>query len=163
MKSSQELQQSEPPDHAKVAFHPPLLLALAIVVGFLARRIAPLYFLPGILSLSFGPIVTAVSFGIFFWAVFTMRRGDASIPTNKPTNAIVIRGPFRFSRNPIYLAMIMLQFGTGIWSNSLWFFGLAALTAALLSWGVISPEEKYLEGKFGIEYSSYKARVRRWI
>ena len=92
-----------------------------------------------------------------------MRRGDASIPTNEPTAAIVVRGPFRFSRNPIYLAMLLLQLGVGIWANSLWFFGLASLFVMFLWWGVISREERYLERKFGAEYVSYKAGVRRWL
>ena len=58
-----------------------------------------------------------------------MRAGDASIPTNRPTNAIVRGGPFRFSRNPVYVAMLLLQVGVGIWANSLWFLGLAAISA----------------------------------
>ena len=153
----------EPPDHAGVAFHPPLLLALVLVVGFLARRPVPLNFVSCALSMSIGPIVTAASFGGFFWAVYTMRTGDASIPTSKPTNAMVFRGPFNFSRNPIYLSMLLLQVGISIWANSLWFLGLAVVTAVLLWWGVISREERYLEHKFGAEYLSYKRHVRRWF
>jgi protein-S-isoprenylcysteine O-methyltransferase Ste14 len=92
-----------------------------------------------------------------------MLRGHASIPTNKPTDAIVVGGPFRFSRNPIYSSMILLHVGAGIWTTSLWFFVLAAISAALLTWGVILREERYLERKFGDGYLSYKSRVRRWI
>ncbi len=113
--------------------------------------------------MSIGPIVTAASFGWFFWAVYTMRTGDASIPTSEPTNAIVVRGPFRFSRNPIYLSMLLLQVGISIWANSLWFLGLAVVSAVLLWWGVIVRKERYLAHKFGAEYLSYKGRVRRWL
>ncbi len=146
-----------------MAFHPPVLLALVLVVGFLARWLVPLNFLSPSLSMSVGPVVTAGSFGWFFWAVYTMRAGDASIPTSEPTNAIVARGPYGFSRNPIYLSMLLLQVGIGIWANSLWFLGLAVVSAVLLWWGVISREERYLERKFGAEYLSYKGRVRRWL
>ena len=59
--------------------------------------------------------------------------------------------------------MILLQLGTGIWANSMWFLLLAAASAGLLMWGVISREERYLERKFGERYSLYKADVRRWI
>ena len=163
MSSTQEPQRTEPPDHAGVAFHPPLLLALVLVAGFLARRPVPLNFVSCVLSMSIGPIVTAASFGGFFWAVYTMRTGDASIPTSEPTNAMVVRGPFKCSRNPIYLSMLLLQVGISIWANSLWFLGLAVVTAVLLWWGVISREERYLEHKFGAEYLSYKGRVRRWF
>ncbi len=91
-----------------------------------------------------------------------MHRGNASIPTNEPTNSLVFTGPFSFSRNPIYLGMVSLLLGVGIWANSLWFIGLAALAVVLLSWGVISREERYLERIFGEEYLTYKRQVRRW-
>jgi len=110
-----------------------------------------------------GPAIVALAFAIFFWAARTMRRGHASIPTNTPTDAIVTGGPFRFSRNPIYLSMILLQLGVGAWTTSLWFFVLAAISVGLLTWGVILREERYLEQKFSNEYVSYKSRVRRWI
>ena len=163
LNDAQGSQRSESSDHAGVAFHPPLLLMLALLVGFGARWIIPFEWMPGALSVFIGPAVTAGSFGLFLWAVYTMRAGDASIPTSQPTNAIVSRGPYRFSRNPIYVGMVLLQAGVGIWANSLWFLGLAAISAMLLSWGVISREEQYLERKFGEEYLAYKARVRRWI
>ena len=82
MNDAQESQRSEPVDHAGVAFHPPLLLALALLIGFGARWIVSLEWVPGALAVFVGPAVTAVSFGLFFWAAYTMRAGDASIPTN---------------------------------------------------------------------------------
>ncbi len=150
-------------DHASVAFHPPLLLLLAIVAGFLARWILPVSVLPQAPARLIGPVVAGASFGLFLWAVFTMRSGGGSIPTHTPTDVIVSRGPYRFSRNPIYLAMILLQVGIGIWANSPWFFALAILSALLLRWGVILREEQYLEHKFGDGYIAYKAQVRRWL
>ena len=156
-----EMQQT--PVHAGVAFHPPFLLALCIAAGFGARWLIPLTFVPTGVSTRVGPVVTTLSLGIFSWAVYAMRSGGASIPTGEPTDAIVVRGPYRFSRNPIYLAMLLLQIGFGIWANSLWFIALAAISGVLLWWGVISREEEYLDQKFGAEYVSYQSRVRRWI
>ena len=150
-------------DHAGVAFHPPLLLVASLGVGFLLRWLAPLPVLTSKVFVMSGPAIVVLSFGIFFWAASTVLRGHASIPTNKPTDAIVAGGPFRFSRNPIYLSMILLHIGVGAWTKSLWFFVLAAISVALLTWGVILREERYLERKFGDEYLSYKSRVRRWI
>ena len=109
-----------------------------------------------------GPIFVAASFGIFLWTTYVLHRGGASIPTNEPTDALVVKGPYRFSRNPIYLSMVSLLIGVGIWANSLWFIGLAVLAVVLLNWGVISQEERYLGRKFGSEYLNYKKRVRRW-
>ena len=125
------------------------------------RWFVPFNFLPRVLSTNVGPIVTAISIGLFLWAVYTMRAENASIPTSEPTDFIVGRGPFKFSRNPIYLSMLLLQVAIGIWTNCLWFFGLAAIAAVLLGWGVISREESYLERKFGSEYLDYNRRVRR--
>jgi protein-S-isoprenylcysteine O-methyltransferase Ste14 len=151
------------PDHAGVAFHPPLLLGICLLSGFVLRWLAPATFLAASVATLAGPIITAVSLGLFAWAAVSMRGGGGSIPTGEPTDAIVARGPYGFTRNPIYLAMLLLQVGVGLWANSLWFIGLAAVSAALLSWGVIAREERYLEGKFGSEYSDYRARVRRWM
>jgi protein-S-isoprenylcysteine O-methyltransferase Ste14 len=151
------------PDHAGVAFHPPFLLAGALLLGFLIRQIVPLGFLPSGVSGSIGPVVTAAAFGLVLWAIFTMRAGHASIPTGEPTDAIVKSGPYRFSRNPIYVAMLALQLGVGVWTDSLWFLALAGVSAILLWWGVISREERYLERKFGADYLVYRDRVRRWL
>ena len=155
--------EAEPPDRARVAFHPPLLLLAALGVGFLLRWLAPLSIPLTTVPTPIGPAIVALAFAVFFWAVGTMLRGHASIPTNRPTDAIVAGGPFRFSRNPIYASMILLQIGVGAWTQSLWFVVLAALSVARLTWGVISREETYLGRKFGDEYLSYKSRVRRWI
>lgn len=150
------------PDHANVAFHPPVLLFAAIVLGMLARWFLPLEFLPQSWASLAGPAVTMLSLALFAWAVTTMRLAGASVPTDEPTERLVFGGPYRFSRNPIYLSMALLLLGIAIWSNSAWFLLLAALDSALLNWGVISREERYLERKFGAAYSEYRGRVRRW-
>jgi len=156
---SDHLQQ----DHAGVAIHPPLLLALCLGAGFLARRLLSLSFVSAGASALAGPVLTGGSLALFAWAVLTMRRAGGSIPTNQPTDTIVVGGPYGYSRNPIYLSMLLLQIGVGLWANSLWFFGFAAIAGFVLAWGVIAREERYLERKLGSEYTSYRARVRRWI
>ena len=133
---------TEAPDHPGVAFHPPVLLLLALLLGVGARWLTPLRFLPDVAAIPAGPVVVTMSLGWFIWAVVTMRRAGASIPTYEPTEAIVERGPYAWSRNPIYLSMVALQVGVWIWANSMWFVGLAAVSAWLLWWGVISREER---------------------
>ena len=150
-------------DNAGVAFHPPVLLLVALFLGFGARWVTPLRFLPAEATAPLGSIIVATSFGWVIWAVVTMRRGGASVPTSEPTETIVMRGPYRWSRNPIYLSMVALQLGVGVWANSAWFLPLAFVSAGLLWWGVISREERYLEKKFGNAYREYKAGVRRWL
>jgi protein-S-isoprenylcysteine O-methyltransferase Ste14 len=151
------------PDHAGVAFPPPLLLLVSILAGFLLRWVVPSAFLPTAAAQIFGPALTAMSFGLVGWAMFTFRRGGASVPTSESTDVIVSGGPYAFSRNPIYLSMVLLLLGLGVWSNSLWFLALAAIAALLLTYGVIIREERYLGGKFGAEYEAYRNRVRRWV
>jgi protein-S-isoprenylcysteine O-methyltransferase Ste14 len=149
-------------DSAEVVFHPPLLLLGSVGLGFAMRWLIPAEFLPREWTPIGGPLLVAASLGVFFWAGITMRREGASIPTGESTNSLVTRGPYRFSRNPIYLSMVCLLMSIGIWANSVWFVGFAASTVALLNWGVISREELYLVRKFGEEYATYKRRVRRW-
>jgi protein-S-isoprenylcysteine O-methyltransferase Ste14 len=136
---------------------------LALAAALLLRQLFPLGFLPEGFPAGIGPGVVVASFGMFFWAVATMRLGRASIPTHKPTETIITGGPYRFSRNPIYVSMLALQVGVALWANCAWFLVFAAASAALLFWGVVAREERYLERKFGNEYTSYKAHVRRWL
>ncbi len=153
---------TESPDHAGVAFHPPVLLLGLIVLGFGARWLVPAEFLPGTWAVSAGPILVVSSLALFVWAILAMRSGGGSIPTGEPTDSIVIAGPYRLTRNPIYLGMMGLLLGIGVWANSLWFVAFVPIGIAFFNWGVISREERYLERKFGDAYLGYKRRVRRW-
>ena len=163
MASPDEIKNDNLPDHANVAIFPPLLFGLSLVAGFGLRATFPLPFLLDRLAWIGGPFIVGVALIFAGWAVRTMRAGGASIPTGEPTDVIVQDGPYRYSRNPIYLAMVMSLVGIGVWANSLWFVGLAIVSGALLSWGAISREEAYLQRKFGDRYSAYKASVRRWM
>ena len=81
----------------------------------------------------------------------------------KPTTAIVRTGPYRFSRNPIYLAFSLLQLGIAVWVNSWWLVATLAAAIAIIHYVVVPQEERYLEARFGAEYPDYKASVRRWL
>jgi antibiotic biosynthesis monooxygenase (ABM) superfamily enzyme len=87
----------------------------------------------------------------------------AAIPGNRPTTAIVRVGPYRFSRNPIYLAFTLFQIGLSFWVNSLALLATLIPVVALMSLIVIPREERYLEARFPSEYLPYKASVRRWL
>ena len=97
------------------------------------------------------------------WAIAHFRpRGQDEKPWT-PTTAIVGAGPYRFTRNPMYLAMVLLCVGVGIFVASEWILALTPLCALALWWFAIRPEEAYLEEKFGEGYLAYKRRVRRWL
>jgi protein-S-isoprenylcysteine O-methyltransferase Ste14 len=72
-------------------------------------------------------------------------------------------GPYRFTRNPIYLAFSLLQLGLSFWVNSVALVITLAPAVALMSFVVIPREERYLEARFPVEYLPYKASVRRWL
>lgn len=150
-------------DSADVAFHPPLLLLGLLVAGSLLWRTSPLSFLPNSASRILGPGITGASFILFWWSVLTMLRAGANLPTHKPSTVMVSHGPYRFSRNPIYVAMLVLIIGIACWLNSAWFLIVAPVFVGLISSGVIVREEQYLSGKFGSAYDDYRARVRRWL
>jgi len=154
---------NQPRDRAAVAFHPPALLLVCIVGGFIERLLIQAPFLPPDLVQPIGLPIVALAFVVFGWAVVTMRRHGASIPTHTATDAIVAEGPFRISRNPIYLSMMLLLVGIGCWANSIWFLLWTVLAVVLLTVFVIKPEERYLEGKLDERYLRYKRQVRRWI
>jgi len=110
-----------------------------------------------------GTIVTVLAIALFVSAVRTLRAAGTPIPGNRPTTTIVRTGPYRFSRNPIYLAFSLVQLGLSLWVNSLVLL-ITLIPAVALMWLVVIPrEERYLEARFPSEYSPYKASVRRWL
>ena len=98
---------------------------------------------------------------LFVLSVREFRRAQTPIRTRKPVTKVITTGPYRFTRNPIYLSFTLLQLGLGLWANSAWVVGLLIPTLALMS-GVIAREERYMAQKFGDEYLQYRATVRRW-
>lgn len=97
------------------------------------------------------------------WAFLTMRRLGTTANPKKPSEALITDGPFRISRNPIYVAMTGLYMGLAFLLNSAWPVMLFVPLLMLMQWGVILREERYLFRKFGNEYTAYRSRVRRWL
>ena len=104
-----------------------------------------------------------VAVALFCYSVAKFRAAGTPVPARKPTTAIVRAGPYRFSRNPIYLAFSLFHLGIALWMDSLWLLATLVGAVALVDSIAIRREEQYLEQKFGAEYLDYKARVRRWL
>jgi protein-S-isoprenylcysteine O-methyltransferase Ste14 len=96
-------------------------------------------------------------------AVVTFRRAGTTPNPTKPTTALAFGGPYRFTRNPMYLGLVLLVVGLALVMNSIWLVIMSVPVLLLLRQAVILREERYLEGKFGEDYLAYKKRVRRWI
>jgi protein-S-isoprenylcysteine O-methyltransferase Ste14 len=151
-------------DTAHVIIRPPLAWGLAVVAGLALDWLVPLPFLPPDLHagwLGVGVFVLALALGA--WAIVTMTRAGSNVPTNRPTTTIVENGPYRFTRNPIYLGMFIGLAGLAVAFDTLWLLLMLVLFTFLIRFGVVSREEAYLDRKFGDVYRGYRSRVRRWL
>ena len=142
---------------------PPLVFLVSILLGTLLQLALPLPVLPRTLALPLGASLVVAAVALFASAVGKFRAAGTPVPARQPTTAIVRTGPYRFSRNPIYLAFSLFQLVIAIWANSLWLLATLVVAAALMHYVVIPKEEEYLERRFGSQYLEYKASVRRWL
>jgi protein-S-isoprenylcysteine O-methyltransferase Ste14 len=149
-------------DTANVIVRPPIAWAIAVLAGLALNWLMPLPFLPAAAGW-LGAIVFALALALFAWAIATMTRAGSNVQTRLPTTTIVETGPYRFTRNPIYLGMVLGLIGLAIAFNSLWLLVTLVPFAFVIRYGVITREEAYLERKFGEVYLAYKSRVRRWL
>jgi protein-S-isoprenylcysteine O-methyltransferase Ste14 len=142
---------------------PPLVYLSAIILGLVVHVLWPRHIVPHSLGTPVGALLTLAAVALFIYAVRTFQTAGTPIPGNRPTTTIVRTGPYRFSRNPIYLAFSLFQLGLAVWVNSLGLLLTLLPAIALMSSVVIPREERYLEARFPSEYVSYKASVRRWL
>jgi protein-S-isoprenylcysteine O-methyltransferase Ste14 len=104
-----------------------------------------------------------VSLPLALTALRVLSRAHTPVDPTKPTTALVTEGPFRYSRNPIYVALTLLYLGGAFLVNALWILLLVVPALVVLRYGVIAREEAYLARKFGTAYHQYTAQVRRWL
>ena len=158
---------NERQDAAAVRVFPPAVPLLTILIGIGLNHLWPIdvgFQLPKIWRYSVGGVIVA---GAFFclglWSVALFRRSGQSENPWKPTPELVDRGPFRITRNPMYLQMILICIGVAIILGNVWILVMMPFCAWVLQRFAILPEEAYLERKFGAQYLAYKQRVRRWL
>ena len=145
-------------DRPGVIAPPPLIFLAAFIIAYLCRN-----FLPRIGSPAVGAAIAVVGLVIGGWAFANMLRAKTHIDPYKPSTALVTSGPYRFSRNPIYVATTLLYIGAALSFRIITALVIVPLALILLEFGVIRREEKYLERKFGDQYRDYRSHVRRWI
>lgn len=150
-------------DTAGVVAPPPLIYLAGLVTGLALHAIRPLPFLPPRWAKLIGGVMIASAFVPGGTAARTMVRAQTNLDPRHPTTAIVTGGPFRYTRNPIYVSFTLLFAGIAAFVNSLTMLVPLPVVLLVMQRGVIQREEAYLERKFGTEYTQYKARVRRWI
>lgn len=154
-----------PTETAGVIARPPVIYAGFLALGLVLDRVWPID-LPmptADLRQVLGPLLIAIGAGLVGWAFRQFVRAGTNVPTWKPSLAIVTDGIYRFSRNPIYVGLTAIYLGIALATGSSWAFAMLIPTLAVMHYGVILREERYLAHRFGAAYLAYKARVRRWF
>ena len=149
---------------AKTWFFPPYLVITSLISSLTLEYLYPVAFTTGS-SIQFflGLVIIIVSI-ILFYCTFIIFKSNAENPHPRSvTTQLFLGGTYKYSRNPIYLAFVLMLIGCSICFNSVWYLVFAILELILLHFGVILPEEKYLEKEFDKVYLDYKNSVRRWI
>lgn len=153
-------------DTAGVIAFPPLLLAAALGFAVVLGFVLPLGILPDALS----PISLIPGLALFSLAgllglsgIIAFRAAGTNIEPHKPTLVLVYSGPYRLTRNPMYLGLLMLHLAVTLLASLDWGVLTVIPLALLLHFGVILREERYLAAKFGKDYQNYLNNTRRWI
>ncbi len=150
-------------DNPGVVAQPPYILLGFLAFGLALDAVWPLGLGLGGAEVPAG--IALFALGVFGTSVAIRQFATAgtSHRTRDPATALVSRGLYRHSRNPIYIALLVAYLGIGMATDSPAVLALAIPALAVIRLGVIAREERYLEAKFGAEYSRYRAAVRRWL
>ena len=150
-------------DNPGVVAQPPY-----IFLGFLALGLGlDLAWLFG-LGLAGAQVPAGVALAGLGLAIATLALGQfaaagTSYQTRDPASALIASGLYRYSRNPIYIGLILVYAGVSVALDNPWILRLGVAAVGLVRYGVIAREERYLEAKFGAEYRRYRSAVRRWL
>jgi protein-S-isoprenylcysteine O-methyltransferase Ste14 len=153
-------------DNAGVRVPPPIIFALPLVAGLILHRFWPLVAFPvatGGVIRRVGAVLVVLALVLTYWAIFSFRRMGTTVVPVQPATALVLRGPYRFSRNPMYLAMTLLYLGISCWALAPWPLLFLPFVLIIIQRSVIGREEAYLGRRFGDDYRRYLTEVRRWI
>jgi protein-S-isoprenylcysteine O-methyltransferase Ste14 len=150
-------------DRPGVPIAPPLLFVLPILASLALEWFVPTSFVHGRFRWIFGALMVVAGVALTVGGFITQKRaGTDPIPFN-PSTRIVAHGPYRFTRNPMYVGFALCTLALAILVDSAWMLLAVPIGLVLIDRIVIAREERYLERKFGEEYLNYKRRVRRWI
>jgi protein-S-isoprenylcysteine O-methyltransferase Ste14 len=150
-------------DRPGVIMLPPALYGIGLLAVLVLRGLWPLPIAESGLPFWLGVTLLAAGGALAAWGQKIMSAAGTNVNPILPTTAIVTSGPFRISRNPLYLALNLLFLGLTLAINSYWGVIALLLLVPLMHYGVVLREERYLERKFAEGYLRYKARVRRYL
>jgi protein-S-isoprenylcysteine O-methyltransferase Ste14 len=152
-------------DSPAIKIPPPVIFFILLILAGLAEYWSGFFRITYLRSLIW---LIAVLIWIFagylaLHAVVVLKRGRTPIDPGRPTIKIVVGGPFRISRNPMYLSLVLLMLGMSVAFLSIWFLIATIVLMVTLDRMAVAPEEAYLEAKFGDAYRTYQSNVRRWF
>ena len=155
--------ENQRPDSPGVLAPPPLIFAAGFVLGLALQWLfpfRPFQYWPYKLA---GWAIAVLSGLLAAWGAWTMHRAGTHIDPRKPATVIVSHGPFRFSRNPLYLSLTLLFIGAALFFDLPWSLITLLPTLIIIDRFVIRREERYLESKFGDAFRQYRRKTRRWL
>lgn len=146
-----------------IRLHPPIIYAISILSGIGLDNTWRLPMPYGIHGTLYGGITLGIMFLIAGWSLFRFNHAGTDVRPDKPDNALITSGPYRYTRNPLYIALTLVQVSVALWYNNLWILLLVVPSLIVITRYAIAREERYLEKLFGQQYLDYKQRVRRWL
>jgi protein-S-isoprenylcysteine O-methyltransferase Ste14 len=155
---------TDPRGGARVRIPPPLVFLAFIAIGVALRYVVTPPPLPGSSTVQVVAGVVCIGWAVALggWALGWFKRSGQDPAPWKESPSLVIEGPYRFTRNPMYVSMLVLQFGIGWVVGNVWIVYAALFALLVVHYTAVLPEEAYLEEKFGEPYREYKQKVRRY-
>jgi protein-S-isoprenylcysteine O-methyltransferase Ste14 len=142
---------------------PPLIFAAGFAAGWLLDRLLPISLPGGLPIVALGWSVAAAGAWLAAWSVLALTRAGTTVRPDRPSTALVAVGPFRLSRNPLYLSFAVLYGGAALLTGTIWALVVLPAVVWVIDRAVIVREERYLATMFGEAYEDYRRRVRRWL
>jgi protein-S-isoprenylcysteine O-methyltransferase Ste14 len=152
-------------DRPDIVAFPPLLALGAVIAAVVLGWLLPLHFLPPPAPVTVLPglLLIVAALALVLWGDRAFKRAGTNVNPRRPALHLVETGPYRFTRNPMYLGMVVFLFGLGLAASLDWALILTPVLWAALHFGVVLREEAYLSAKFGAPYVAFLGRTRRWI
>ncbi len=153
-------------DGADVAIKPPFLFLGAFALGCLLSLIIPIgprLASPNGSALAVGLTFVVLGFALASLSARAFHRAGTEVVPGRPATTLVTTGPYKITRNPIYIGMVLVYFGLALIMTSIWVLLLLIPVLMILQQGVVLQEETYLKRRFGQAYRKYQAHVPRWL
>ena len=150
-------------DTPGVVAPPPIIYGASLLLGLILDIILPTHIGKETFLFPIGWILSGIALFIVIGSFVSFKKAGTDVDPYRPTKTVVMVGPYRFTRNPMYLSLTLLYMGITLLRNALSPVLFLPLVLGIMHYGVIKREEQYLEKKFGETYLNYKSKVRRWI